>query len=200
MIYNIIYICIYIYIYIMNVCFFSSLPNTAYNIQCTRCLMNFAKPKHHLQIISHMPECTTRAAQGSWVLAWELCSSEHNAFNSNKTCTKIEFYYVTARSVKRFWDHKTGQRPVWPWAPNTSRVLLSNFEDLQMQYVKNNIVLMRILFVLRGCIPVELQGPARFAKLHSEIMNVVRMSVDSTCYAGIRNNKKKHGAYTSSTA
>ena len=51
---------------------------------------------------------------------------------------------------------------------------------------------MRILFVLRGCIAVELQGPARFAKLHSEIMNVVRGSVDLTCYAGIRKDKKKH--------
>ena len=61
-----------------------------------------------------------------------------------------------------------------------------------MQYVKNNRVLMRILFVLRGCIPVELQGPARFAKLHSETMNVVRSSVDSTCFAGIHTNKKKY--------
>ena len=52
---------------------------------------------------------------------------------------------------------------------------------------------MRILFVLRGCIPVELQGPARFAKLHSEIMNVVRSLIDQTCYAGIRTNKKKEG-------
>ena len=50
---------------------------------------------------------------------------------------------------------------------------------------------MRILFVLRGCIPVELQGPVRFAKLHSEIVNVVRGSVDLTCYAGIRKDKKK---------
>ena len=39
---------------------------------------------------------------------------------------------------------------------------------------------------------MELQGPARFAKLHSEIMNVVRGSVDLTCYAGIRTNKKKY--------
>ena len=38
---------------------------------------------------------------------------------------------------------------------------------------------------------MELQGPARFAKLHSEIGNVVRSSVDSTCSAGIRTNKKK---------
>ena len=68
---------------------------------------------------------------------------------------------------------------------------MSNFEDLQMQYVKNNRVLVRILFVLRGCIPVELRGPARFAKLHSEIVNAVRGSVDLTCYAGTRNNKKK---------
>ena len=61
-----------------------------------------------------------------------------------------------------------------------------------MQYVKNNRVLMRILFVLRGCIPVELQGPARFAKLHSEIVNVMRGSVVLTCYAGIRKDKKKY--------
>ena len=47
------------------------------------------------------------------------------------------------------------------------------------------------LSTLQGCIPVELQGPARFAKLHSEIMNVVGGSVESTCYAGIRTNKKK---------
>ena len=60
-----------------------------------------------------------------------------------------------------------------------------------MQYVKNNRVLMRILFVLRGCIPVELQGPARFAKLHSEIMNVVRSFVKETFYVGIRKDKKK---------
>ena len=51
---------------------------------------------------------------------------------------------------------------------------------------------MRILFVLRGCIAVELRGPARFAKLHSEIVNVMRGSVVSTCSAGIRSNKKKH--------
>ena len=50
---------------------------------------------------------------------------------------------------------------------------------------------MALLSTPRGCIPVELQGPARFAKLHSEIMNVVRGSVDSTCYAGIRKDKKK---------
>ena len=50
---------------------------------------------------------------------------------------------------------------------------------------------MCILFVLRGCIPVELQGPARFAKLHSEIVNVMKGSVDLTCYAGIRKDKKK---------
>ena len=50
---------------------------------------------------------------------------------------------------------------------------------------------MRILFVLRGCIPVELQGPARVAKLHSEIGNVVRSFVYSTYYAGIRKDKKK---------
>ena len=62
---------------------------------------------------------------------------------------------------------------------------------MQMQYVKSNRVLMRILFVLRGCIPVELQGPARFAKLHSEIVNVMRGSVDLTCYAGICKDKKK---------
>ena len=68
---------------------------------------------------------------------------------------------------------------------------MSNFEDLQMQYVKNNRVLMRTPFVLRGCIPVELQGPARFAKLHSEIMEAVRGLIDQTCYAGIRKNKKK---------
>ena len=60
-----------------------------------------------------------------------------------------------------------------------------------MQYVKNNRVLMRILFVLRGCIAVELQGPARFAKLHSEIMNVARSSVNKTYSAGIRKDKKK---------
>ena len=42
---------------------------------------------------------------------------------------------------------------------------------------------------------MQLQGPARFAKLHSEIMNVVRGSVDSTCYAGIRKDKKKHGQH-----
>ena len=39
---------------------------------------------------------------------------------------------------------------------------------------------------------MELLGSARFAKLHSEIMNVVRGSVDQACYAGIRTNKKKH--------
>ena len=50
---------------------------------------------------------------------------------------------------------------------------------------------MRILFVLQGCIPVELQGPARFAKLHSEIGNVMRGSVKETYYAGIRKDKKK---------
>ena len=149
--------------------------------------MNFAKskcvaPYKSLHIIGVL-----RSVQGSWVLAWELCSSEHNAFYSKRTCTKLEFYYVTARSVKRFWD-----RPVRPWAPNTSCVLLSNFEDLQMQYVKNNRVLMRILFVLRGCIPVELWGPARFAKLHSEIGNVVRASADQTCSAVIRKDKKKN--------
>ena len=60
-----------------------------------------------------------------------------------------------------------------------------------MQYVENYRVLMRILFAPRGCIPVELQGPARFAKLHSEIINVVRGSVVSTCSAGICTNKKK---------
>ena len=60
-----------------------------------------------------------------------------------------------------------------------------------MQDVKNNRVLMRILFVVRGCIPVELQGPARFAKLHSEIVNVMRGLVVLTCSAGIRTNKKK---------
>ena len=36
-----------------------------------------------------------------------------------------------------------------------------------------------------------MQGPARFAKLHSEIVNVMRSFVDSTCYAGIRKDKKK---------
>ena len=60
-----------------------------------------------------------------------------------------------------------------------------------MQYVKNCRVLMHALLVLQGCIPVELQGPARFVKLHSEIMHVTRTSVESTCYEGIRTNKKK---------
>ena len=50
---------------------------------------------------------------------------------------------------------------------------------------------MHVLLVLQGCIPVELQGPARFAKLHSEIVNVMRGSVVLTCYAGIRKDKKK---------
>ena len=40
-------------------------------------------------------------------------------------------------------------------------------------------------------IPVELRGPARFTKLHSEIIDVARVSVDSTCYAGIHTNKQK---------
>jgi len=33
-----------------------------------------------------------------------------------------------------------------------------------------------------------------FPGLHSEIIDVVRGSVDSTCYAGIRTNKKKQSA------
>ena len=61
-----------------------------------------------------------------------------------------------------------------------------------MQYVKNNRVLTRIPFVLRGCIPVELQGPAWFTELHSEIVNVMTGSVDLTYYVGIRKDKKKN--------
>ena len=38
---------------------------------------------------------------------------------------------------------------------------------------------------------MQLQGPARFAKLHSEIGNVMRGSVKETYYAGIRKDKKK---------
>ena len=38
---------------------------------------------------------------------------------------------------------------------------------------------------------MDLRGPARFAKLHSEVGNLVRSFVDSTCSAGIRTNKKK---------
>ena len=42
---------------------------------------------------------------------------------------------------------------------------------------------------------MELRGPARFAKLSLEIMNVVRSLIDQMCYAGIRTNKKKYIIY-----
>ena len=46
-----------------------------------------------------------------------------------------------------------------------------------MEYVRNCRVLTHALLAPRGCIPVELQGRARFAKWHLGIMKVVRSHV-----------------------
>ena len=59
-------------------------------------------------------------------------------------------------------------------------VVYSNFQHLKMEYLQNWRVVTHKLLGSRGLNPRELQGPARFAKWHLEIMKDLRLSVDQT--------------------
>ena len=69
--------------------------------------------------------------------------------------------------------------------------LNSNFQDLNMEYIQNWRVVAHMLLGSRGLNPMELQVPARFMKWHSEIMKVVRLSVDQTQFCKHMHNQEE---------
>ena len=167
---------IYIYIYILLLGT-AEAPHDIVSAQ--RLLQNYGTPKCHIGDMITWPQCNTRSAQGSSLIAPQLTCPSHNAFITELRCTKPPCTQGAMVPPPPCMD--TGPGPGGP-GPLRAQYLWGNSEQLasilNAFYVEHASC--RLVSETATTLhTVQLQGRPRFAKWHSGIMKIVRGLVGS---------------------